>query len=53
MTTVLRSISDRVGRITLNRPDRMNAITVELARALERAILDFGSDSALFHKGWD
>jgi enoyl-CoA hydratase/carnithine racemase len=45
VTAVLRSISDRVGRITLNRPDRMNAITVELARELERAILDFGRNS--------
>ena len=45
MTTVLRSIADHVGRITLNRPDQMNAITVELARELERAILGVGSNA--------
>jgi enoyl-CoA hydratase/carnithine racemase len=45
VTTVLRSIADHVGRITLNRPDHMNAITAELARELERAILGVGSDA--------
>jgi len=45
VTTVLRSIADHVGRITLNRPDQMNAITVELARELERAILGVGSNA--------
>jgi enoyl-CoA hydratase/carnithine racemase len=44
MTTVMRGISDGVGWITLNRPDRLNAITVELGRELERAILDVGTD---------
>ncbi len=47
MTTVVRTISGRVGRITLNRPERLNAITVALARDLERAILDLGGDSAI------
>lgn len=42
--TVLTGIADGVGRITLNRPDRMNAITVELGHDLERAILDVGTD---------
>jgi enoyl-CoA hydratase/carnithine racemase len=45
VTQVLRAIGDGVGRITLNRPDRMNAITVELGHELERAILEVGSDS--------
>jgi enoyl-CoA hydratase/carnithine racemase len=45
VTTVLRSIADHVGRITLNRPDQMNAITVELARELERAILGVGGNA--------
>lgn len=44
MTTVLRAISDGVGRITLNRPDQMNAITVALASELERSILEVGTD---------
>jgi enoyl-CoA hydratase/carnithine racemase len=47
VTTVVRTISGRVGRITLNRPERLNAITVALARELERAILDLGGDSAI------
>ena len=47
VTTVVRTISGRVGRITLNRPERLNAITVALARDLERAILDLGGDSAI------
>ncbi len=47
MTPVLRSVSDGVGWITLNRPDRMNAINVGLARELERAILELGNDPAV------
>lgn len=43
MNTVLCEASDGVGRIILNRPDRMNSITVELGRELERAILDLGA----------
>lgn len=39
MTAVLRAVSDGVGRITLNRPDQLNAITADLARELERSIL--------------
>jgi enoyl-CoA hydratase/carnithine racemase len=44
VTTVTRAIGHGVGRITLNRPDRMNAISVELGGELERAILDVGTD---------
>jgi enoyl-CoA hydratase/carnithine racemase len=44
VTTVMRAVSDSVGWITLNRADRMNAITIELGRELERAILDVGTD---------
>lgn len=36
---VLTRVDGRVGRITLNRPAAMNAITVELAEALESALL--------------
>jgi enoyl-CoA hydratase/carnithine racemase len=45
MTTVLRTASEGVGRITLNRPQHMNAITVELGIELERAILELGNDA--------
>jgi enoyl-CoA hydratase/carnithine racemase len=41
---VLRSAAGAVGRIVLNRPDRMNAVTVELGRELERAIIELGND---------
>jgi enoyl-CoA hydratase len=37
-TPVLTEVEDRVARITLNRPEAMNAITTALARALESAI---------------
>lgn len=35
--TVLMSVADRVATVTLNRPDRRNALTVELLDGLERA----------------
>ncbi|MHA7664813.1 enoyl-CoA hydratase/isomerase family protein [Mycolicibacterium sp. HS_4_1] len=38
MNTVLSSIDGTVGYVTLNRPDCMNAINVDLATALEAAI---------------
>ncbi|MCP3811138.1 enoyl-CoA hydratase/isomerase family protein [Mycobacteriaceae bacterium Msp059] len=42
MNTVVSDIDGKIGRITLNRPDRMNAITVELASTLEAAIMQLG-----------
>ena len=44
MTAVLQAVSNGVGRITLNRPDQLNAITVDLARELERSILGIAPD---------
>lgn len=44
MTVVLRSISGGVCRLTLNRPDQLNAITAELAHELERSILGVAAD---------
>jgi enoyl-CoA hydratase/carnithine racemase len=38
--TVLAQIEGRVGRITLDRPAQMNAITIELAEELERGVSD-------------
>jgi enoyl-CoA hydratase/carnithine racemase len=43
MATVLSDVEENVGSITLNRPDAMNAITIELAQALEAALLDLGT----------
>jgi enoyl-CoA hydratase/carnithine racemase len=40
--TVLVREADGIGRITLNRPDAMNAITTELAAALRDALADLG-----------
>jgi enoyl-CoA hydratase/carnithine racemase len=34
--------ADQVGRVTLNRPEALNAITVELARGLARAVKELG-----------
>jgi enoyl-CoA hydratase/carnithine racemase len=42
MSIVLVSEADGVGRITLNRPDAMNAITTALAAALRDALADLG-----------
>src|ERR671930_1700202 len=38
--TVITRVVDGVGWLTLNRPNAYNAITTELARALEQALLD-------------
>jgi enoyl-CoA hydratase/carnithine racemase len=42
MNLVLRDVADGVGAITLNRPEQMNALTVQLGVELERAILEVG-----------
>lgn len=47
MTAVLTERADGVGRITLNRPERMNAITVALGIELENAIVELGNDPAV------
>jgi enoyl-CoA hydratase/carnithine racemase len=44
VSVVQSTIADGIGRITLNRPDRMNAITTELARELERALSELSGD---------
>src|ERR1700739_3667684 len=41
------AIADGVGHITLNRPERMNVVTCELARQLEHALSDLSSDPAV------
>lgn len=47
MTPVTVTAAAGVGRITLDRPDQLNAINVELGVALERALRTVGSDSAV------
>jgi enoyl-CoA hydratase/carnithine racemase len=43
MATVLSDVEENVGWLTLNRPEAMNAITIELACSLEDALHDLGS----------
>ena len=43
MSDVLQEVSGAVGLVTLNRPDRMNAINVSLAHLLGDAIIQLGS----------
>src|SRR5438067_4756897 len=44
--TVLSQVDDdRVGWITLNRPKAYNAITIDLAQALERALVDLAAEA--------
>lgn len=47
MNVVRHVIADGVGYITLNRPDRMNALTTELARQLEQALRALSADPAV------
>src|ERR1700734_960032 len=41
------AIADGIGHITLNRPERMNAVTTELARQLEHALHELSRDPAV------
>jgi enoyl-CoA hydratase/carnithine racemase len=47
VSVVQYAIADGIGRITLNRPERMNAITTELARHLEDALSELSRDPAV------
>jgi enoyl-CoA hydratase/carnithine racemase len=44
---VQHQVADAVGHITLNRPDRMNAVTTELARQLEHTLGALAADPAV------
>ena len=44
---VLATRDGRVGRITLNRPEAMNAVTTELARALRDALDELGRETSI------
>ncbi len=45
MSAVLAARDGRVGHVTLNRPEARNAITVELATGLERAVRELAADT--------
>jgi enoyl-CoA hydratase/carnithine racemase len=47
MTPVSVNVDAGIGRITLDRPEQLNAVNVELSVELERAILGLGSDPAI------
>jgi enoyl-CoA hydratase/carnithine racemase len=47
VSVVQYAIADGIGRITLNRPERMNAVTTELARQLEDALSELSRDAAV------
>jgi enoyl-CoA hydratase/carnithine racemase len=47
VSVVQRAIADGIGHITLNRPERMNAITTELARQLEDALSNLARNPAV------
>ena len=47
MTPVSVSVAAGVGSIVLNRPEHLNAVNVELAVALEHALVALGSDTAV------
>jgi enoyl-CoA hydratase/carnithine racemase len=44
MSVVQRSAASGIGRVTLNRPERMNAVTTELANDLEAALIELSDD---------
>jgi enoyl-CoA hydratase len=45
--TVLSERTGRIARITLNRPERLNAIDAEMPRALRQAVADANADDAV------
>jgi enoyl-CoA hydratase/carnithine racemase len=47
VSVVQHAIAEGVGHITLNRPERINAVTSELARELERALSELSADPAV------
>jgi enoyl-CoA hydratase/carnithine racemase len=47
MKPVLTAIEDRIGWITLNRPEAMNAVTIELARGLEAALTELAEQAGV------
>ena len=47
MPVILAEVSDRVGTITLNRPERRNALDGELVAALDAAVKEMAVDRAV------
>jgi enoyl-CoA hydratase/carnithine racemase len=47
VTVVLVDVADRIGTITLNRPERRNALDGETVAALDAAVKAMADDSAV------
>jgi enoyl-CoA hydratase/carnithine racemase len=47
VSVVQHVVADGVGHVTLNRPERMNAVTTELARRLEHVLNVLSTDAAV------
>src|SRR4051812_42310603 len=47
MSSILFEINDQVGTITLNRPDKLNAFTREMAIALQQALDDCQNNASV------
>lgn len=46
-TDVLFSVADGVGKATLNRPQQMNALTLDMIRALDEQLADWAADKSI------
>jgi enoyl-CoA hydratase/carnithine racemase len=47
VSVVQYAVADGIGHITLNRPERMNAVTIELARQLEHALSELSAEATV------
>ena len=47
METVLLSVADGIATVTLNRPDRFNALNLQMAQELYRAAIACGEDPSV------
>ncbi len=46
-TDVLFTIADGVGKATLNRPQQMNALTLDMIRALDEQLAEWAADKSI------
>jgi len=46
-TDVLFSVADGVGKATLNRPEQMNALTLDMIRALDERLAEWAADKSI------
>ena len=46
-TDVLFTVADGVGKATLNRPEQMNALTLDMIRALDERLAEWAADKSI------